>query len=544
MKHSIYLVLFFWSVSLFSQNHVFTKKDTLRGNISSDRTWWDLQKYELKIAVNINTKSISGSNKITYKVLESRNRIQIDLQDPMRITKITQDKNLLRSERNGESYTIFLDKKQFIGSLNNFTIEFEGTPKETTGAPWKGGFTWEKDINGYDFIATTCQGDGASLWWPCKDHLYDEPDKGIELFYTVPKKLVAVGNGRLIDTTLDTINNSKTYHWKVINPISNYAVQMSIGNYVSYQENYNGEAGVLDCNYYVLKHNFSKAKSQFKQVSKMLEAFEFWFGPYPFYEDSYKIIETTYLGMEHQSAIGYGNGFKNGYMGKDLSGTGWGLKFDFIIIHESGHEWFGNNITNKDIADMWIHESFTNYSEAIYLEHHFGKRAANEYLVGIRKNIRNDKPIIGNYNVNDQGSSDMYFKGANMLQIIRNVIDNDGTWRLLLRGLNKSFYHKTVTTNEIENYISNFTNIDFTLVFDQYLRTTQIPTLEYKISKKNIKYRWTHCIENFNMPVTAYLNNIQIKLKPKTSWKKIKCSYKIQKFVIDKNFYINTKIED
>lgn len=544
MKLSIYLMIFLCSFSSFSQEKIFTKNDTLRGSITFDRSWWDLQKYELSISVDISSKSIFGSNKISYKVLNSSNRIQIDLQDPMKIIEIRQDNKLLQSEKHKNSYVIYLEKKQYIDSINHLTIKFEGIPRETKKAPWIGGFTWTKDKNGFDFIATTCQGDGASLWWPCKDHLYDEPDKGIELFYTVPKHLVAVGNGRLISTFLDTLKKTKTYHWKVINPINNYGVQLSIGNYVSYQKNYEGKAGVLDCDYYVLKQNFSKAKSQFQQVEKMLEAFEFWFGPYPFYEDSYKIIEAPYLGMEHQSAISYGNGFQNGYRGTDLSGTGWGLKFDFIIIHESGHEWFGNNITNKDIADMWIHESFTNYSEAIYLEYHFGKKAADEYLIGIRKNIINDRPIIGNYDVNSAGSSDMYYKGANMLHTIRQVIDNDRTWKLLLRGLNQSFYHQTISSKEIEDYISDFTNIDLSLVFDQYLRTTQVPTLEYKVGKKYIKYRWINCIENFNMPIYGYLNTSQIRLNPNTTWKKLKVDYKIKDFFLDKNFYINSIRKD
>ncbi|MEI6864981.1 M1 family metallopeptidase [Flavicella sp.] len=543
MRILIYLVMFLCTFTLNSQKKTFTKKDSLRGNISPDRSWWDLQKYELDISVDILSKSISGSNKIFYKVLENKTTMQIDLQKPMNILEVKQGNHILITKRIGDTYTIYLKKDQIIDSINHISIKFEGIPLATNSAPWRGGFTWTKDEYGCDFIGTSCQGDGASLWWPCKDHPYDKPDKGIELFYTVPQNLVAVGNGRLIQTSIDTIKKTKTYHWKVINPINNYAVQMSIGNYINYRNNYKGESGIINCDYYILKQNFSKAKSQFMQVDKMLEAFEFWFGPYPFYEDSYKIVEAPYLGMEHQSAISYGNNYKNGYRGTDLSGTGWGLKFDFIIIHESGHEWFGNNITNKDIADMWIHESFTNYSEAMYLEYFYGKKAANEYLIGIRKNILNDKPIIGNYNVNNRGSEDMYYKGANMLQNIRYTIANDETWRLLLRGLNQVFYHQTVTTKEIENYISDFTGIDFSKVFDQYLRTTQIPTLEYKIHKKNIKYRWTNCIENFDMPLYCYLNKRQIKITPNTKWQRLKINYKIDKFTIDKNYYINLKVD-
>lgn len=527
--------------SSFSQNLTFTKQDSIRGSITKNRSWWDIQKYELKINVDIPSKSIFGTNKVSYKVLDSSYTMQIDLQDPMEIIEVTQDDILLKTIKNKSSYTIHLKRRQLIDSIYNISIKFKGKPKETTQAPWIGGFTWTKDSEGVDFIATSCQGDGASLWWPCKDHLYDEPDKGIDLYYTVPQHLVAVGNGRFVNASANSNNNTKTYHWKVINPINNYGVQLAIGNYVNFQNHYTGEAGILDCDYYVLKQNFSKAKLQFKQVEKMLNAFEFWFGPYPFYEDGYKIVEVPYLGMEHQSAIGYGNKYKNGYLGTDLSGTGWGLKFDFIIVHESGHEWFGNNITNKDIADMWIHESFTNYSEVMYIEHQFGKKAANEYVQGIRKNIKNDKPIIGYYDVNNRGSDDMYYKGANMLHTIRYLIGNIGTWRLLLRGLNQSFYHSTVTSNEIEKYISNFTGIDLSCVFDQYLRTTKIPTLEYKIGKQYIKYRWANCIDTFNMPMYVYINQVEKKLTPDITWKKLKLPYKIKDFSIDNNFYINSK---
>lgn len=544
MKYFVVIPLLFLTICTYSQKEIYSEKDSLRGGFNENRSWWDLQKYELDIGVDVEGKSISGKNKVLYKVLREANIMQIDLQEPMHISTITQDGEKLAFKNQGAVYWIELKKNQYVDSINSLDIIFSGVPKETTKAPWEGGFTWGKDSNGIDFIATACQGDGASLWWPCKDHLADEPDLGIDLAYTVPENLVAVGNGRLVKTDYDSIQQTKTYHWKVINPINNYAVQMSIGNYVSYANTYQGEAGDLYCDYYVLKQNFYKAKKQFQQVDKMLEAFEFWFGPYPFYEDGYKLVEVPYLGMEHQSAVSYGNNYENGYRGTDLSGSGWGLKFDFIIIHESGHEWFGNNITNKDIADMWIHESFTNYSEVMYLDHLYGLKAGNAYVQGIRKNIKNDKPIIGTYGVNQRGSDDMYYKGANMLHTIRYVIGNEGTWRLLLRGLNHKFYHQTVTTEDVENYISEFTKTDFSTVFDQYLRTTQIPTLEYKVGKKYVKARWTNCIPDLQLPVRVYINNIQYVIKPTSKWKKTKFNVKIEAFDIDQNYYINTKEMD
>ena len=541
MKYIVVIPLLFLTFISFGQKEFYTKQDSLRGSLNEYRSWWDLQKYNLEIDVDLSHKSIAGQNTITYKVIREARIMQIDLQDPMLITEILQDGQSLKFKKEGAVYYIEFTKKQNLDSVETVKIKFQGTPKETTKAPWEGGFTWAKDSNGFDFIATACQGDGASLWWPCKDHLSDEPDLGMELSYTVPQHLVAVGNGRLVETNFDSIKKTKSYHWKVINPINNYGVQMSIGNYVSFSNTHQGEAGDLYCDYYVLKQNFYKAKKQFKQVDKMLKAFEFWFGPYPFYEDGYKIVEVPYLGMEHQSAVSYGNNYENGYRGTDLSGSGWGQKFDFIIIHESGHEWFGNNITNKDIADMWIHESFTNYSEVMYLDYFYGLKAGNEYVQGIRKNIKNDKPIIGPYGVNQRGSEDMYYKGANMLHTIRYVIGNEGTWRLLLRGLNHQFYHKTVTTGQIEAYISDFTKTDFSSIFNQYLRTTQIPTLEYKLGKKYVKYRWTNCVPDLKLPIRIYINNVQHVIKPALEWKKTKFNYKINTFAIDQNYYINSK---
>ena len=271
----------------------------------------------------------------------------------------------------------------------------------------------------------------------------------------------------------------------------------------------------------------------------MIEAFEYWFGPYPFYEDSFKIVEVPYLGMEHQSSITYGNEFKNGYLGRDLSGTGWGLKFDYIIIHEGGHEWFANNITYKDIADMWIHEGFTCYSENLYVDYFYGKDASSEYVIGTRKGISNTKPIIGPYDVNREGSSDMYSKGANLLHTIRQIASDDKKWRNTLRGLNKPFYHKTVSTAEIENFISESLNIDLSSVFDQYLRDIRIPVLEYEIKNGFLKYRWNNVIENFKMPIKIIANKNLIEINPTKKFKKI--AFSNDELSIDKNYYVFSK---
>ena len=535
-KIHLSVLLFLIATTIFGQNKTFTHQDTLRGSITKERAWWNLNHYNLDIQVQPKDKFIIGKNSIKYTVLSPLQTMQIDIQHPLNIVKVTQDNKELYVENIGDAYFIKLDKTQVVGDKNEIIVFYEGTPIEALNAPWDGGLTWSKDENDIDFIATSCQGIGASLWWPCKDHMYDEPES-MAIHITVPENLTAISNGRLTKI-INNDNGTRTFNWFVDNPINNYGVNMNIGDYVHFSEKFNGELGLLDCDYYVLRDDLEKAKKQFKVVPKMLEAFEHWFGPYPFYEDSYKVVQVPYLGMEHQSSVTYGNKFKNGYLGTDLSGTGWGLKFDYIIVHESGHEWFANNITYKDIADMWIHESFTAYSESLFLNYHYGIKACNEYIIGTRKGIRNDKPIIGIYNVNEAGSTDMYYKGANMLHTLRQIVNNDDKWRQLLRGLNKNFYHQTVTTEQIENYISTYLDIDLSAFFNQYLRDIRIPTLEVRKNKKQIEYRWTNVVADFNMPIKTVINASEKWISPTTDWKQVELNSNVKSFKIDKNFYI------
>jgi len=516
---------------------IFTKQDTLRGSITKERAWWDLKYYHLDIKVNPADSNISGSNTIRYKVLNSNNRMQIDLQEPLKINKVTQDGVELNYQREGNVFYIDLVAPQNVEEVKEVIVFYSGKPKIAVNPPWDGGIAWSKDTNGKPFIASSCQGLGASVWWPNKDHMYDEADNML-ISVNVPENLTNVSNGRL-QSVIDLKDGTRTFNWVVSNPINNYGVNINIGDYVSFSEVFKGEKGDLDCDYYVLRDNLEKAKIQFKDVPRMLKAFEHWFGPYPFYEDSYKLVEAPYLGMEHQSSVTYGNGFENGYRGGDLSGTGWGLKFDFIIIHESGHEWFANNITYKDIADMWIHEGFTNYSESLFVEYYYGKQAGNEYARGLRKNIQNDKPIIGKYNVNNEGSSDMYYKGANMLHTLRQILNDDEKWRSILRGLNSTFYHQTVTTKQIEDYLCQKVGLDLTPFFDQYLRDIRIPTFEYKFTNNTFSYRWTNCVSAFNMPVKVTLNGKQQWLKPQAEWTNLRQKTKDLKVEVDKDFYIN-----
>ncbi|WP_299899537.1 M1 family metallopeptidase [uncultured Aquimarina sp.] len=523
--------------SLFDSHQKFTRQDTLRGSITPERSWWDLTYYHLDITVDPEKKTISGKNTIQYKVLENQSTLQVDLQPPLTIEKVEQDGKLLKVRSEENAHFIELIKKQKKGSINSIIVHYSGKPREAVRAPWDGGISWKKDTNGKHFVASSCQGLGASVWWPNKDHMYDEVDSML-VSVTVPKDLMNISNGRL--RKIEERNpNTKTYHWFVNNPINNYGVNINIGDYVHFGEKYKGEKGLLDMDYYVLRDNLEAAKKQFKDAPKMMKAFEHWFGPYPFYEDSFKLVEVPYLGMEHQSSVTYGNKYVNGYLGNDLSGTGWGLKFDFIIIHESGHEWFANNITYKDIADMWIHESFTAYSENLFLDYHYGKEASSDYVIGTRKGIRNDKPIIGHYDVNNEGSSDMYYKGANMLHTLRQLIEDDDKWRSILRGLNKEFYHKTVTTKEIEDYISEQSKIDLTEFFNQYLRDTRIPTLEYRLDNKELKYRYIDIVKGFDMPVRLKIDGKEKWIQPNASWQTLQV--KADKIDIDPNFYVKGK---
>ncbi|MBE7171763.1 MAG: M1 family metallopeptidase [Williamsia sp.] len=504
---------------------VFTHADTLRGSITPERAWWDVQRYDISVKPDYLNKTTEGCNVITYKVLSKQHppAMQIDLQDPLQIDSVVYDNtSRLSFTREGNAWHVeTAQQSQAPLSVHRIAVYFSGKPHESTRPPWSGGWTFAKDSLGRPWMTVTCQGLGASIWYPCKDHQSDEPDQGASLAMTVPDTLVAVGNGRL-QSKKNNGDGTTTSKWVVKNPISNYCIIPYIGKYVSFQEVYKGEKGNLDVSYWVLDYNLEKAKTYLPyETHNMLKAFEYWMGPYPFYEDGYKLVDVQHTGMEHQSAVAYGNLYKPGYRGRDGSGTGLGMKWDFIIVHESGHEWFGNNITSKDLADMYIHEGFTNYSETLYVDYIFGKTAGNDYNAGTRRGIRNDRPIIAHYDVNDQGSGDMYPKAGNMIHAIRHSIDNDELFRQIIRGLNKTFYHQTVTTPQIVAYISKQAGHDYTKVFDQYLRTTQIPQLEYYFSddQKRVSYRWTNSVAGFDLPLALNRNAIKLKIFPTTEWK-------------------------
>ncbi|MGZ5133691.1 MAG: M1 family metallopeptidase [Flavitalea sp.] len=547
LKTFIYAAVFFFmtescSAQPLQQKKEFNRSDTLRGSITPERAWWDVICYTVALNADYNNRTIEGKSVIDFRVLTPGRRMQIDLQQPMEISRAYTNELKLNFTREGNVFYINFPEPLTTGSLHSITLVFMGKPTIAVQPPWDGGWIFTKDNLGRPWMTVACQGLGASVWYPCKDHQSDEPDSAF-INITIPDTLVAVANGRFRGKKSFS-PGFMTYRWAVSNPINNYNIVPYIGKYTSWKETYGGENGKLDCEYWVLDYNLEKAKKQFRQVPAMLKCFEHWFGPYPFYEDGYKLVESPHLGMEHQSAIAYGNKYQNGYLGSDLSGTGWGKKWDFIIVHESGHEWFANNITTNDIADMWVHEGFTNYSETLFTECEFGREAGNDYLTGLRKGIKNDIPVIGPYGVNQEGSVDMYSKGANLLHNIRQIINDDEKFRRILRGLNETFFHKTVNSKDVEGYIIKESGIDFSKVFDQYLRTTKIPVLEYKLSPDAVSFRWTNCNKGFDMKVKAEMIKGRVQwIQPSQNWVKLTLSdaYDGKTFIVDRNFYIGTK---
>ncbi|OUJ76323.1 M1 family metallopeptidase [Hymenobacter crusticola] len=495
-----------------------SRADSLRGALTPLRTCYDINYYHLDVRLNIDQQAITGSNLFRFTATQDFTRLQFDLFANLAVDKVLYKGQSVPFTR--EANAVFVTFPQPIrkGTRDEFTVQYSGKPTVAKKAPWDGGLVFTQDAQGKPWVASACQGVGASIWWPTKDHQADEVDSML-ISVTVPKGLKDVSNGRLRKTTA-LPDGSTRFDWAVRNPINNYDVALNVGDYQHFGDTYQGENGKLTLDYWVLPENVEKAKKQFgANVKPMLKALEHWFGPYPFYEDGYKLVEAPHLGMEHQSAVAYGNHYQNGYLGHDRSGTGWGMKWDFIIIHESGHEWFGNNITSKDIADMWVHEGFTTYSESLFVESLFGKQAAQEYIYGQRKNIQNDKPIIGPYNVNQEGSSDMYDEGSVLLNMVRTILNDDEKWRQILRGLGKTFYHQTVTAEQIVGYINQQSGKDLTKVFDQYLRYTTLPTLEVRFQKGKAECRWMADVQGFNMPVRVRTKGGAYRfVTPTTQW--------------------------
>ncbi|MCM4159602.1 M1 family metallopeptidase [Antarcticibacterium flavum] len=546
MKRLILLIIPFLALPNFAQvlsqeGRIYTEADTLRGSLRAERAY-DVLKYHLKVRVEPEERYISGSNTITFEAGKQLPVMQIDLFENMKIDSIIHRNEKL--DYNRKFNAVFVDLKQPVqkGERDSILVFYSGNPLVAKNAPWDGGFVFEKDNNGDHWIAVAVQGTGASLWYPNKDHQSDEPQE-VLTEVEVPTGLMNVSNGRLVSQK-ELEDGYTRWSWKVINPINNYNIVLNIGNYVHFsdtlkKDNYRN----LDLDYYVLPYNLEKAKKQFEEVKPMMDCFYEKFGEYPFVEDGFTLVETPYLGMEHQSAVAYGNHYMKGYLGRDLSGTGIGLKWDFIIIHETGHEWFGNSITARDIADMWIHEGFTSYSEAVYIECRWGKEEALEYIKGIRSVIANDKPIIGEYGVNSEGSGDMYFKGSNLLNTIRSIYNDDQLWWKTLRDYTTTYRHQIITTEITEEFFNKAITVDLKPVFDQYLRHAAVPLLQFRIVEDRVSYRWQADVKNFEMPVDIFVKNKELRITPTSSWQQLPAGVKPNDIRInDRKYYINSNL--
>lgn len=528
---------------LMANKTKFTRADSLRGMLTPLRTCYNINYYHLDVKINIDERSVSGSNEFAFTATQDFTKLQFDLFENLKVEKVTYQGADLPFTREANAVFITFPKVIKKGSKDRFKVFYGGKPIVAKRAPWDGGFIFKKDKSGNPFVSVACQGLGASVWWPNKDHQSDEVDSML-ISIAVPKDLDEVSNGKLrsIENLAD---GYRKHNWFVANPINNYTVSFYIGKYAHWTDTYAGEKGPLSIDFWSLKEDSAKARPHWDaDVKPMLESFEHWFGPYPWYKDGYKLVQAPHLGMEHQSAVAYGNEFKKGYLGYDMSGSGHGMKWDYITVHESGHEWFANNVTTKDIADMWVHEGFTTYSEVLFTESTLGKKAGQEYLIGLRAGIGNKEPVIGPYNVNKEGSGDMYPKGANLIHTIRQLINDDEKFRKILRGINATFGKKTTTSAEVEAYIAKQSGLNLSKIFDQYLRYSKIPQLEYKIDNGVLSFRWIADVKDFDMPIRVSLKSGDYSvIQPTTAWKTVKldASINAENFKVDPGFYVSTK---
>lgn len=520
MRYIVLLAVFMIGNPLLSPAQVlsdkseYTEADTLRGSLRPERSY-DVLRYHLEVRLDPKERFVSGSNTIAFRAEEDLPVMQVDLFENMKVDSIVHNNQVLEYTRKHHAVFVELESPVAADQVDSIKFHYSGKPVVAKNAPWDGGFVFDNDQDGNPWIAVAVQGTGASLWYPNKDHQSDEPQE-VLIEVAVPDSLMNVSNGRLVGKrSLD--DGYTKWSWKVTSPINNYNIVLNIGNYVHFSDTYQD----LDLDYYVLPYNLEKAREQFEEVKIMMECFYDKFGAYPFVEDGFKLVETPYLGMEHQSAVAYGNEYQMGYLGNDLSGTGIGLKWDYIIIHETGHEWYGNSITAEDIADMWIHEGFTSYTEAVYVECRWGKEEALEYLKGLRRGVGNQSPIIGDYGVNSEGSGDMYFKGANMLNTIRSIYDDDELWWKTLKDYTETYKHQIIDTETTERFFDAATVVDLQPLFDQYLRHSSLPELQIKEGPDGISYRWRADVEDFEMPVDVFVDGQEVRLRATDQWQTI-----------------------
>jgi aminopeptidase N len=506
------LLILLLPFAVFSQK--FSHADSLRGTLSPSRACFDVLHYDLHVAVNPAEKSIAGTNNIRFITTQKTSEIQLDLFANLIIDEIRWANKKVNFRRDGNAIFIQAGKEIPAKQVQTVWVKYHGLPRPAVKPPWDGGFSWTKDPKGNPWVTVSCEGLGASVWWPCKDHPSDEP-ASMDIRIEGPKGLVSVSNGNLIEKISKT--STDEYHWKVSYPINLYNVSINMADYAHWSKTIRQLNGKdLNLDYYVLKENENVAKKHFEQSEEMLRIFEKYFGPYPFPKDGYALVETDYWGMEHQSAVAYGNHYKNNKFG-----------FDFIIVHESAHEWFGNSISCSDHADLWIHEALGTYAEAIYVEEKLGKAKAQEYLNGQKRNIRNAFPIAGPYQVNYQHpDSDMYFKGTWMFHTLRNIIQDDALWFKTMREFCLAFYHKNTNTKEVVEFWSKHLNKPVKELMLNYLYQVKNPNLQYSVQQTGntwtLRYRWSNLNDDISFPLTLKTGE---KFKPNSAWQEIKLEH-------------------
>jgi len=510
-----------------------TRADILRGEYGPYRANNDLLFYHLDVRVDPEQKYLSGTNTIRFKMLQDATRIQLDLHAALNVDRILLGDIPLKYER--DSGAVFVDFPEALRAGRTYSIDFHysGNPVETGRF---GAITFKKDSSGHPWINTACEGIGASVWWPNKDQWRDEVDS-MELSVSIPNDLVDVSNGKFIGKT-DLGDGYTRWDWLVQYPINNYDVSLNIGNYQHWADH----LGDLPLDFYALPENLDKAKKQFAQAKGMLEAYQHYFGEYPFQKDGYKLIEAPYSGMEHQTAVTYGNHFTNGYLGRDWTGVGISPRFDFIIIHESGHEWFGNSVSAADVSDMWIHEGWTTYLECLYVEYMYGHDDGLKYTNAYKSKVRNQQPIISPRGINREPPQDQYFKGALFLNTLRSIVNDDARWWTLIHDFYQHFKYRNIMTEDVVAFFNQQTGMNLTPVFDQYLRHTALPELELKWNEAEgkVSYRWKVDEPAFRMPVRAGMRNHWQTLQPTVEWQTLKTPLKKGEFEVATDLYYVT----
>jgi aminopeptidase N len=534
---------------LFISNFALADDGSQQCGNHAARAWWDVQQYDLTVDFKDLKGKIAGRCSIISKVVNTpADTLQLDLDEHLFIREISMDAKKLRFTRQGSVCLVFYSFSDLLLKNETFEIQvyYEGQPPIAKNPPWEGGFILKKDAKKRPWMSVACQTEGASIWFPCKNYQGDEAKQVIER-YIVPDNVMAIGNGRLTDQDLATFERKKTkvYTWVTKNPVNTYNITFYVGDYVHWTDTVDGENGPLSLDYYVLRQNRQKAKKHFKQVPGTIRCYESKFGPYPFYEDGYKIVEAPFLGMEHQSAIAYGNGYQMGYEGEDISGSGAGLLFDYIIVHESAHEWFGNNITAADRADNWIHEGFASYAETIYTECRFGRQKAFEYQRGKCRQISNSDILQGRYGNCDNSINDQYMKAAQVVHMVRVILNNDTLFWNLLRALNKHFYHQLIDSHDFEQYISQVSGIQLSDFFDQYVRNKEIPVLELRNNEKGeLEYRYANCLSEFKMPVDVIIHSNPVRIFPSKNWSNSQLQVSDRSVGISDDFLIRIQCVD